>query len=229
MRPVTILQARMASRRLPGKALALIGDRSILRRCIDRLSLASPIPVVVATTCSAEDDALEAEARRAGVLVVRGATDDVLDRFLLVARITQATHIVRATADNPAVDIDGPERALSLLVSTGADHAIECGLPYGAAVEAVTVAALERAASLTSDPFDREHVTPFIRKNYRFGAVQTPAPRELRRPDVRVTVDTPGDLDYMRRVMQWLGDIPAEPTLGDIILAADALADAKVA
>ena len=53
-----VLQARMGSVRLPGKSLAPIEHRSILGHCIERLRLRSGLPVIVATTTMAEDDAV---------------------------------------------------------------------------------------------------------------------------------------------------------------------------
>jgi spore coat polysaccharide biosynthesis protein SpsF (cytidylyltransferase family) len=53
-----ILQARIDSSRLPGKALALIGGKSILEHCLRRLMCAGIAPVVLATTNRPEDDAL---------------------------------------------------------------------------------------------------------------------------------------------------------------------------
>jgi spore coat polysaccharide biosynthesis protein SpsF len=70
-----ILQARLGSRRLPGKVLAPIGSRTILDHCVTRLST-SGLPVIVATTDQPEDDAVERAARRLGVDVFRGAEDD---------------------------------------------------------------------------------------------------------------------------------------------------------
>jgi spore coat polysaccharide biosynthesis protein SpsF (cytidylyltransferase family) len=147
----------------------------------------------------------------------------------MVARLTGATHLVRATADNPAVDIDAAARALNLLIASGADHAIESGLPYGAAVEAMRVEALERAAELTGEPADREHVTPFIRRDNRFKAVIAPAPMHVHRPDVRFTVDTAADLAYVRRILAPFDEHAGEPSLADLIAEADRVAMKEVA
>jgi spore coat polysaccharide biosynthesis protein SpsF (cytidylyltransferase family) len=49
-----VLQARMASRRCSGKALARVGGRTILARCLDRLRDGWAAPVVLATTTNAE-------------------------------------------------------------------------------------------------------------------------------------------------------------------------------
>ena len=218
-----VLQARFASRRLPGKALALVGSRSILARCLDRLRMGSAAPVVLATTTNAEDDALAAVAEREDVPVVRGPENDVLHRFVMAAARFGARYIVRATADNPAVDIDAPGRVLEMLVATGADYVAESGLPYGCGVESIAADALRKADALATSNYDREHVTPLIRREPLFRAIDIAAPAALCRPHLRLTVDTLSDLAFMRRVMLELGNPATEPTLAAVIHGAERL------
>ena len=222
---VIILQARMASTRLPGKAMASIGARTLLGHCLARLRIGGAAPVLLATTTNQEDDVLVATAAKYGVAAFRGAADDVLSRFLLAARSVDARLVVRATGDNPAVDIGAPDRVLAALRSTKADHVIEDGLPYGAAVEGVTVDALVRASALARDPADREHVTPWIRRDRgRFRALRIPAPVSVRCPEVRVTVDTHDDLSFMRSVAARMNNWSDEPELRHIVRVATSVA-----
>jgi spore coat polysaccharide biosynthesis protein SpsF len=219
-RPLIVLQARFASQRLPGKALARIGGRPILARCLDRLRTGSAAPVVLATTTNPEDDALAALARDAGVLVVRGPSADVLRRFTIAAARFNATHVVRATADNPAVDIDAAGRVLEALMASGTDYVVESGLPYGSCVEAATVDALNRADAIATSAEDREHVTRLIRRDRLFQALEVPAPALLTAPNLRLTVDTLQDLAFMRRLLDELGNPATEPPLLAYIKAA---------
>jgi spore coat polysaccharide biosynthesis protein SpsF len=217
-----VLQARMGSRRLPGKVLEAIGPRTILGHCIHRLRL-SQLPVIVATSDRADDDAVEHEARRHGAEVFRGSEDDVLSRYLGAARAFHLTDLIRATADNPFVDTDASARVLQFRRRVGADHVVECGLPVGTAVEAVSVEALERTRDLVTDAYDREHVTSFLRRDSRFRALRAVAPGHVRRPGLRLTVDTAEDLAFARDVFERLdGSTPAH-ALVDVIRAADAL------
>lgn len=219
---VIILQARMASSRLPGKALRRIGDRTLLGHCLARLQESGAAPIVLATTRRRDDDPLADAAAQAGVAVFRGSEHDVLDRFVGAADAVGARFVVRATADNPAVDVDAPARVLALLRASGCDHISEPDLPYGAAVEAVTVEALKRALRLAVDPSDREHVTTLIRRDTaNFSALAVEAPEGLRRPDVRLTVDTPDDLAFMRGLYAGVGRGSGEPPLAAFIAAAD--------
>jgi len=224
MTAAIVLQARFASRRLPGKALESIGGRTILARCLHRLQLGGSAPVVLATTERRDDDAVAAEGERCGVRVFRGEVDDVLARFVMVADALGVDYIVRATADNPAVDMNASARVLHMIDRMHADHVVETALPYGAAVEAVSADALRRAHAMAAHAEDREHVTPLIRRDReRFRAATVLPPVPFQRPDVRVTVDTPEDLSYMRRVFGAVTEPVFEPSLLAIIAAADSL------
>jgi spore coat polysaccharide biosynthesis protein SpsF len=171
----------------------------MLEICLRRLSVAGAGPVVLATTIAHEDDALETIATGLNVLVFRGDANDVLGRYVKAADAFGLDTIVRATGDNPCVDIQAPLRLLAALQSNGADYACEDGLPYGAGVEAVTQAALSRADREATQADDREHVTLYVRRHPQtFGVLTVPAPASLRRPDVRVTVDTAADLEHVR-------------------------------
>lgn len=222
-RAAIVIQARMGSARLPGKSLAPIGGRSLLARVVERLLHQGELPIVLATTTLLEDDMLCEEADRLGVTVVRGSADDVLGRYAFAASLLGAPAIVRATADNPAVDLDAPLRTLDILLRSGADYVVDYGLPLGGTVEAMTTAALVRAAALATEPYDREHVTPFVRRDGRSRAIDALAPTALRRPDLRFTVDTADDLDYMRRIYHEAGPAESPWPIDAFIAAADRL------
>lgn len=222
---IIILQARMASSRLPGKALEPIGARSLLAHCLLRLRQESAAPVLLATTTNPEDTCLVEVAANLGVESFRGSEHNVLQRYVHAARYVGARFVVRATADNPAIDIGGPERMLRLLRSTGADYVVEDGLPYGANVEGVTTAALARALDLATEASDVEHVTTLIRRDRaHFVPQSVPAPFAVRRPEIRVTVDTQDDLWFMRQVAARIDNWEIEPSLAQLIRVIDAFA-----
>jgi spore coat polysaccharide biosynthesis protein SpsF len=222
-RTAIVLQARMGSNRLPGKSMAFIDGKTIVEHCVERLRARSGLMVILATTTLAEDDALVDEAARLSVPVVRGSAGDVLSRYARAATMFDLTTLIRATADNPAVDLDAPRRTLDVLLRTGAAHVVERGLPYGAAVEAVSCEALQQAHNLAVDPDDREHVTPFLIRDPRFTTLDLLAPAGVRRPELRFTVDTPEDLQFMRGVYRSVHHPSAPPPLAALIDAADQL------
>lgn len=221
-----VLQVRLGSKRLPGKALRELGRVSVLEHCVTRLKRSAIGPVVVATTTLPEDDQIAASANRLGAHLFRGARDDVLRRMVEAAASVDAAVVVRATGDNPAVDVDAARRTVSVLETFDAEYVVEEGLPYGAAVEAVTSEALERSDRMAADPRDREHVTTLIKRPAAgFRTLRPAAPRALYRPDLRFTVDTLDDLLYMRTVFGRAGAGRNVVSLRQMIAAADAVRD----
>jgi spore coat polysaccharide biosynthesis protein SpsF len=220
-RPGILLQARMASTRLPGKALELIEDRPLLEHCFRRLAAAGVARVVLATTVLEEDTVLCDLATRLGVAVYRGSAADVLARMAKAAEAFDLDPVIRATGDNPAVDIDAPGRVLAAMRDLHVDYVCEDGLPLGAAVEAVTRDALLRAAREANTPDDREHVTTWVKRRSDLWNLAFPKPPgPLRRADLRVTVDTPADLAYVRSLYARAGT--EQPSLRALIEAAEA-------
>jgi len=223
-----ILQARMASQRLPGKSLEDVRGRSILEHCLRRLVASEAAPVFLATTVRPEDDVLQTTAEQLGIEVYRGDAANVLERYVRCAEAFHIDVVVRATADNPGVDIQAPGRVLAAMRQFGAQYVHETGLPYGAAVEGVTREALLEAAILVTDAYDREHVTTFIRRRTDlFRGVQLSAPPALARPDVRLTVDTFDDLRRMQEI--YAGVRTDMPSLAELIAIADRTAEPSVA
>ena len=221
---LVILQARFGSARLPGKVLAPLDGVPLVTHCLRRLMAAGVGRVRLATTTREDDDAVAAEGRAAGVEVVRGAVDDVLARFIQASADFDGRFVIRATADNPAVDLDAPRRVLEYLAA-GADYVVETGLPLGSAVEGLRLDVMRQAHELTRDAYDREHVTPWVKARPDvFRIVMPDVPVRVARPDLRFTVDTRDDLAYMEHVLTLAQAGRRLVALHDIIGAADRLA-----
>lgn len=214
----------MGSTRLPGKSMRMLAGHTLLAHAIVRLQ-ASGYPVALVTTTKPEDDCLVEAATDLRAHVFRGADVDVLDRYAKATQHFELHRVVRATADNPAVDIDAVGRTLLLLDRTSVDHVVEYGMPIGAAVEAIRGAALIQAATQATEPYDREHVTPFIKHNPAYSALSALGPGHLRRRHLRLTVDTAEDLDAMQRILEAVGPHQFPAPLGTILDVVDRLSD----
>jgi spore coat polysaccharide biosynthesis protein SpsF len=196
---MAFLQARMGSRRLPGKVLMPIQGQTILERAIRRLRESPAVDdVAVLTTTYSQDDAIVKETHRLGARVYRGSQNDVLERFQQAAEIFRPGIIIRATADNPLIDIGSLGRMVEALRSRNLDWCVEQNLPYGAATEALTASALETTHSRAREPRHREHVTLYIKEHpeeFRIALLDPPA--ALRHPNIRLTVDTLEDFQFV--------------------------------
>jgi spore coat polysaccharide biosynthesis protein SpsF (cytidylyltransferase family) len=205
-RVLAIVQARLGSTRLPGKALLPIAGRPMLAHVIARtLAVPGVDQTVLATTVSPDDDGLEQVAASLGVSTVRGSVDDVLDRFHSALRAHPADAIVRITADCPLLDSEVSGRVVADYAAHGGDVDYVSNVepptyPDGLDTEIVSAAALDRAWCEARLPSDREHVTTYIRAGkhgFKIRNVEYPG-ADL--SGHRWTVDEPRDLEFVRAI-----------------------------
>jgi spore coat polysaccharide biosynthesis protein SpsF len=185
----------MGSTRLPGKVLLRIHGQSMLERAVQRLRAAKTVEqVVVLTTTLDEDDQVVEEALRLGAWIQRGPETDVLMRFQQASERYLPGVIVRATGDNPLIDIGSVDRAVRALRTSNLDYCMEDQLPVGAATEAVTADTLAKVHRMAYQLRHREHVTLYIKEHpEEFRMALLSPPDFLCRPEIRITVDTPED------------------------------------
>lgn len=197
-----IVQARLGSRRLPGKTLADICGRPLLFHVIERIRPSRWVEeIVVATTDAREDRPVLDLARQCGAVGFAGSADDVLDRYYRAARAVSADIVLRVTADDPFRDPVLMDRVVEALQTDDAlDYAAtDSSYPEGAGCEAFTFRALEKAWRRAHLPSEREHVTPFLRKHpERFKPATIAGDSDLSRH--RWTLDYPADLHFAREI-----------------------------
>ena len=210
---LTILQARTSSTRLPGKVLLDLCGAPMLQRQIERVRRAQGIgTLVVATSTDASDDAVAALCGRIGVACHRGPLDDVLARFQGAAEaFGPSDHIVRLTGDCPLTDPQVIDSVIASHLDSNADYTsntLKLTFPKGQDVEVFRAEHLATAAREATDPFEREHVTPFLYRHperFRLAGLERDPPLG----GLRWTVDTPEDFAFVTRVYAAL--YPANP------------------
>jgi spore coat polysaccharide biosynthesis protein SpsF len=220
---LAVLQARMSSSRLPGKVLAPVLGQPMIARQIERLRRARLIDeLVMATSVDPSDDPLAEACRHLGVTVFRGDLNDVLSRFVGVLEARpQARALVRLTADCPLTDWTLIDALIERHLAEDADYTsndLEVRTyPHGLDAEVMKPSALLRAGREASDPYEREHVAPFLYRRPEshklVGMTRSPSLAHL-----RWTVDYPADLEFVRDVYAQL--YPVKPAfLTDDIVA----------
>jgi len=203
-----IIQARMGSTRLPGKILKNILGEPMLLKLVKRVKSANTLDeIVVATTALSEDDIVEELCNKNGICVFRGDADDVLNRYYFAAKQFDAGIIVRLTGDNPLVDPQIIDSAVSKFLELkniqSIDYLLTQNYPYGINVEVFSFSTLERAFNYGMEPYEREHVTPFIYRNpNKFNLYFQKYSKDY--SAYRLTVDTPEDLKLIETIFNEL-------------------------
>lgn len=192
MEKLVILQSRLSSSRLPGKALLPIADAPMFVMAAKRAANTG-LKVIVATSDTKGDDLIAETAKKHELPIFRGPLGDVLSRFTLAAsEYSDDCVIVRVTADNIVPDGHLIEEVIDEFISsklnyifTGGEH---CGLPYGVSVEVMWLKHLREADRFAEQKHDREHVTPYIKR--KFGAHEFKRYQHLGMQLYRATIDT---------------------------------------
>jgi glutamate-1-semialdehyde 2,1-aminomutase len=177
----------------------------MLSHLLERLGRAELVDeIVLAIPRSPENDPLIQLSLEARVGVYRGSERDVLDRFWRAAEGTGATIAVRITGDCPLVDPGLVDRAVSTLIEQGLDYvSTSARFPDGFDVEVCTSDALHRAWREATARDDREHVTPFVKRDPTNRTAIIDAEEDLSAE--RVTLDEPEDLTVIRAVFETFG------------------------
>jgi glutamate-1-semialdehyde 2,1-aminomutase/spore coat polysaccharide biosynthesis protein SpsF len=220
-----IVQARLGSERLPGKILRPLGQATPLYHVLTRCARIPGADVVVcAVPAGADNDAVAAYARHCGAVVVRGSESDLLDRHLQAARAVGASTILRVTSDCPLIDPALCGEVLRAYAEADADYA--CNnlpplWPHGLDCEAVATAHLAAAANEATERADREHVTPWIKRNAALRRINVDGPGGgLERH--RWTLDYPEDYEFFRILWDAMGARADGAGMREIVAVLDA-------
>lgn len=212
-----VIQARTGSTRLANKMiLPFHNSKSIFQIVIETLLSVFPKEkIILATTVNPKDDALQTVADSYGINVYRGSEDDVLSRFVDVAKKYDLDSVLRICADNPFFIKQNLQELVELGRASTADYVayfFRDNLPTirshsGFFGEWVSAKSLKIASEMTDDKFYHEHVTNFIYGHEDVFKVEKQSmPEEDFCRKVRLTIDTIEDFNMARQIFAMFAD-----------------------
>jgi spore coat polysaccharide biosynthesis protein SpsF len=217
---VVYLQARIGSKRLPGKVLFNINGEPMIKRQIDRILQSKKIDgLVVLIPDSSENDGLNAELVKLDVDVFRGSESDVLQRFLDASKTYKALNVIRLTADCPLIMpgiLDDMIMKFSMVCPDYLSNTLIETFPDGLDIEIFATSALRKLSGLNLGDLEREHVT--------LGMYQRPNMFRLENFESSVdlssqrwTVDYPDDFDFVKGVFEYFKGEESTFTVSDVL------------
>lgn len=204
MKVVAIVQARMGSTRLPNKVMKPIRGVPMIELLLGRLAKSREIDqIVLATSMDERNTPLVAHVQNLGYTCIRGSESDVLDRYLVAARQVQADIVVRITGDCPLIDAALVDQVIHRYKSSDVDYLSNTApatYPDGLDTEVFSLKALEQAGRESQEPFDHEHVTPYLRRPGLFKTGALTHDQDF--SSLRWTVDEPADYEVVSKVFE---------------------------
>lgn len=191
------LQARLNSSRLPRKALLKLGDLTVIEHAMRALKKIRADSYILVTDHESLP-VFKTYADEWGYGIFAGDPQDVLKRFHSAAQKYRPDFILRATGDNPLVSWELGNKLIEICLSRRIDYAGFLNIPAGTGIEMVRTEALRKAHLEARDPYDREHVCPYLYRNPKLFAIYRPRiDPPLAFPSGRITLDTDDDFRYL--------------------------------
>jgi spore coat polysaccharide biosynthesis protein SpsF len=210
---IIITQVRLGSTRFPEKVLEKVGDSTLLQLHLQRIKKCKLISgVIIATTQEQGIEAIGKIAEQENVGIYHGSTHDVLDRFYQSVKNLQPDYIVRVTSDCPLIDPVLIDEVIQMAITHKHDYTsntLSELFPDGQDVEVISWRAFEMAWKEALLSSEREHVTPYIRKNCSISGGNLFTSMNYSPSNnynhIRMTVDEPNDLEAIKVLINHLG------------------------
>lgn len=204
MKVAIIIQARTDSKRFPKKVLKLINGKSVLWHVINQCKKTN-LEIIVATTKRKKDDPIINIAKKSKIKWFRGSKNDVLDRYYQAAKKFNLKWIIRITADCPVIDPKESMKVVKYLKTKNVDYVAldDNTYPDGLDTEGFTFQSLEKAWKNARLISEREHVTPYIKKNK---CKKATIRYKENLSNLRFTIDYDEDLLFLKSLFEKIED-----------------------
>jgi spore coat polysaccharide biosynthesis protein SpsF len=214
------IQARSTSTRFPNKITQMIGSRMVIEHVIDscrscadyvnRYTFTNNIFVNVFLLIPVGDPIKQILSPMSDY-IIEGAENDVLSRYVKMAKDTEADYIVRVTADCPMLPHFVIYKCINTAIKNGLDYTSNVGdkdetmrtAIDGDDVEVMSMRALEWADKNSRNDHDREHVTSVLRDDdsppfFRYGVMIGHKDHS----NIKLSIDSEQDLENVREEVE---------------------------
>lgn len=214
------IQARSTSKRFPGKVFEDIGGKPLLTHVIDACKSAEHYMnrkvaltgIVVNTALLIPYDDELKRHYKGSLPIVEGPEDDVLARYAMAARQFDSTYVVRVTGDCPLIPAFIISKHVNIATRNSYDYLSNVDEKVRTAADGMDCEVISRRLldfvdQTATDADDRQHVTTFVRRCPPHWATRAPVVGHLDLSGMKLSVDTPEDLERVRLAYNRLQEI----------------------
>lgn len=203
------IPVRLASERLPKKALKKINEKPIIKYLIERLESCSSIrKIIVCTTTSETDDELADYLSSENILFFRGSEHDILNRYLNAAKKFQTDFIVNVEGDDIYTDPLCVDIISDEFIKTNADYIDISKMPFGLSPSGIKVSALEKICSIKSSENTETGYKQYFTKSGLFKVHHIDLQKTLDFPEnTRLSLDYEEDFQLAKKIFSTIGNM----------------------
>lgn len=204
-----IIQARMDSKRLPGKVLKIINKKPLLWHIISSLENCKNLgKIIIATSDAHTDDPIVDFSKQFNIECYRGSLNYVANRMHDAAKYYKIDTFVRVCGDSPLIDHHLVDQAIEIYQSQKCDlvtNVFPRTFPKGQTIEVISTSALKRALEIGTNENEQEHMTQFFYNNHElFKIVSFTNSDDL--SQIQLSVDTEEDFRLCSEILDKLHD-----------------------
>jgi spore coat polysaccharide biosynthesis protein SpsF len=211
LKTLGIVQASFGAQRSRCHCRRLYGQ-TVLEWVIRRATESMQLDGVIVMASEAAESSFLRNLVPSDIPLFVSKESDALGSFVRALEEYPAESLVRVRGDNPFVDPTLIDRLVKAAQThAGCDYASFCvrdgrpaiHSPVGICAEWFRAAALRKASRAKLTPDDREHVTQYICAHpEKFQLRLIPAPEEIDRDDVRLTIDLEEDWEHALAIFE---------------------------
>jgi len=168
---LAIVQSRLNSTRLPGKALLPLGYSTVLGLCVKRVCAANLVSkTFVSTSLESSDDYIVEFCKNNKIDSFRGSLEDVGKRLVDTALSCRQERFIRICGDSPFIDPSIIDEAVSISQSSDFDlvtNVFPRSFPKGQSVEVIRTKTMQQICSKKRTRAEKEHATSYFYNNYK--------------------------------------------------------------
>ncbi len=206
-RVLVIIQARLGSKRLPGKVLMKFNGQPAIKHLVEAIAqVFDRDDIVIASSIQAENDSLADYCRSQGWRIFRGDEENVASRFFEVVRNNPCRYFVRICADSPLFDPEILSRGLAKAAKGDFDivgTVFQKTVSSGMNIEIIKSQTYLDYYSNFQKPDHFEHLKYFYDRSENFNFFNLDCPVVNPR-DYKFTLDTLGDKKVLEKIFKYL-------------------------
>ncbi|MBD1170175.1 NTP transferase domain-containing protein [Pelagibacterales bacterium SAG-MED02] len=162
------IQARMNSKRLPGKSLIKINNKPLLQHIFDRLSIFGKKKIIILTSTNKQDNEIEKFCLKNEIKFFRGNLRNVYQRYYDALKKYKCNSFVRITGDSIFVDKKIVKKVINKFKDNNYDivtNTLYKTFPIGLSVEMIKSSIFLKNEKHIKKLFNKEHIFSYFYEN----------------------------------------------------------------
>tara|TARA_Y100000741_G_scaffold138675_2_gene104543 strand:+ start:1851 stop:2564 length:714 start_codon:yes stop_codon:yes gene_type:complete len=206
---LTLVQARMGSKRCPGKSLSKIQNARVIEYVLNRLSRCKNIrEIILVTSNKKKDKKLGNFVERKGFKVFYGSENDLISRYIGALDShseKKDKYFFKVAADNPFICWNEVDKLIKVGIESKAYFCSYINNDFAErnndfAGELISINGLRKVNKSTNNKYDREHVYPYYFRNSKKFRVKRIEVSNRLKTSIKFDLDYKEDLKFFRKI-----------------------------